>query len=49
MSDNKDISSSSADNNKISLLPERVQAILQSSMTEGFSNEWDGDDYLNPR
>ena len=36
MSD-KDISSS-ADNNKTSLLPERVQAILQEGMTEGIPN-----------
>ena len=41
MSDNKDISSA-ADNNKTSLLPEDVQAILQRGMTEGFK-----DGYLN--
>ena len=37
MSDNKDIPSS-ADNNKISLLPEDVQAILQRGMAEGFKD-----------
>ena len=37
MSDNKDISSS-ADNNKTSLLPENVQAILQRGMTEGYED-----------
>ncbi len=38
-----DISSSDADDdNKISLLPEDVQAILQRSMTEGYK-----DGYLN--
>ena len=44
MSDNKDISSSSTDNNKTSLLPENVQVELQRAMTEGFR-----DDYLNLR
>ncbi len=37
---NKDISSSSsADNNKTSLLPENVQAILQLGMTERYKND----------
>ncbi len=31
-----DYSSSSADNNKTSLLPEKVQIFLQSGMTEGY-------------
>ena len=47
MSDNKDISSSSADNNKTSLLSEDVQAELQRGMTEGFEDGWHGDGYLN--
>ncbi len=42
MSDNKDISSSIADNNKTLLLPKDVQDILQKGMAEGF---YDG--YLN--
>ena len=42
MSDNKDISSSTADNNKISLLPETAQAILQRGMIEVYK-----DDVLN--
>ena len=46
MSDNKDITLST-DNNKISLLPEDVQAILQRGMTEGFKDPHFGDGYLN--
>ncbi len=40
MSDNKDnsSSSSSADNKKISLLSEDVQAIMQRGMKEGFKD-----------
>ncbi len=48
MSDNNDISSS-ADNNKPSLLPEGAQAILQRGMTEGFKGGWHGGDCLNLR
>ncbi len=46
MSDNKDIPSS-ADNNKTSLLPEGVQAILQRGMTEGYKHPALGDGYLD--
>ena len=46
MSNNKDIPSS-ADNNKISLLPEDVQAILQRGMTEGYKDSTFGDGFLS--
>ncbi len=39
-------SSSSADNNKTSLLPEGVQAILLKGMTEGYE---DGELYLSSK
>ena len=35
---NNDTSSSSADNNKTSLLPQDMQAILQRGMTEGYED-----------
>ncbi len=48
MSDkNKNDISSSADNNKTSLLSGHVQAILQSGMTKGFNDPENGDGYLN--
>ncbi len=46
MSENKNISSS-ADNNKASLLPEDVVAILQRGMTEGFKHPIFGDGSLD--
>ncbi len=46
----KDISASSSDeNNKTSLLPENVQAILQRGMSEGIKHPVFGDGYLGLR